>query len=147
MNCFVRSLWATSQIGFKFTWVIIIVVLLYFSLFTAGKHDTLIHYVYFCSLLSGTEFSPDQPVSESHDIRKMDLKNVNSWKMPVGDTWIVDIYGNLKTVHSWWLKVKATLSGKFQILWNITKLLRLIQWYQIQNIRLTNDFLQKFVWL
>ena len=39
-----------------------------------------------------------------------ELKNVNSWKISVGDSWIPDIYGNLKTFDGWWLKVKATLS-------------------------------------
>ena len=55
-----------------------------------------------------------------------ELKNVNSWKIAVGDSWIVDIYGNLKTFDGWWLKVKATLHRELKILWDITKLWRII---------------------
>ena len=66
------------------------------------------------------------------------VKNVNSWKISVGDSWIVDIYGNLKTFDGWWLKVKATLSGAVEILWNITKLLRIILTIK-PKIWLTNE--------
>ena len=74
-------------------------------------------------------------ISESEYWR---VKNVNSWKISVGDSWIVDIYGNLKTFDGWWLKVKATLSGAVEILWNITKLLRIILTIK-PKIWLTNE--------